>query len=129
MDKPRPDPDVEEARSLLAHADAERDPVRKLAALEEALDLLDVVEEDSPEGSQEKTLARNLRRSYTRRLLTQLVQLKSVDLLTWFDYAQFLLLRLQKDVESLLLDDPGLKASYDQFLALWPVDVLDVLKR
>ena len=123
------DPDVEEARSLLAHADAERDPVRKLAALEEALDLLDVVEEDSAEGSQEKTLARNLRRSYTRRLLTQLVQLKSVDLLTWFDYAQFLLLRLQKDVESLLLDDPGLKASYDQFLALWPVDVLDVLKR
>ena len=123
------DPDVEEARSLLAHADAERDPVRKLAALEEALDLLDVVEEDSPKGSQEKTLARNLRRSYTRRLLTQLVQLKSVDLLTWFDYAQFLLLRLQKDVESLLLDDPGLKASYDQFLALWPVDVLDVLKR
>ena len=124
-----PNPDVEEARSLLAHADAERDPVRKLAALEEALDLLDVVEEDSSEGSQEKTLARNLRRSYTRRLLTQLVQLKSVDLLTWFDYAQFLLLRLQKDVESLLLDDPGLKASYDQFLALWPVDVLDVLKR
>jgi hypothetical protein len=123
------DTDVEEAKSLLAHADAERDPVRKLAALEEALDLLEVVEEDAPEGAKEKTLARNLRRSYTRRLLTQLVQLKSVDLLTWFDYAQFLLVRLRKDVESLLLEDPALKASYDQFLALWPVDVADVLKR
>jgi hypothetical protein len=123
------DTDLEEARSLLAQADNERDPVRKLAALEEALDLLELVEEDSPEGAKEKTLARNLRRSYTRRLLTQLVQLRSVDLLTWFDYAQFLLVRLRKDVDAILLDDPGLKASYDQFLALWPVDVLDVLKR
>ena len=123
------DTDLEEARSLLAQADAERDPVRKLAALEEALDLLEVVDEDSPEGAKEKTLARNLRRSYTRRLLTQLVQLKSVDLLTWFDYAQFLLIRLRKDVDAVLADDPALKVSYDQFLALWPVDVVDVLKR
>jgi hypothetical protein len=123
------DTDLEEARSLLAQADAERDPVRKLAALEEALDLLEVVEEDSPESSKEKTLARNLRRSYTRRLLTQLVQLKSVDLLTWFNYAQFLLIWLRKDVDVILADDPALKVSYDQFLALWPVDVVDVLKR
>ena len=112
---------LDEARSLLARAEGERDPARKLAYLEEAIDLLDDMEES--------TVARNLRRSYTRRLLSQLVQLRSADVVTWFDYAQFLLQRLRSDVEALLAEDAALKAAYDEFMALWPVDVQQVLRR
>jgi len=111
---------LDEARSLLAQAEAERDPARKLAHLEEAVDLLDEVQ---------STLSRNLRRSYTRRLLSQLVQFRSADVVTWFDYAQFLLQRLGSDVEALLVEDAALKAAYDDFMALWPVDVQQVLRR
>jgi len=112
---------IDEARSLLARAEGERDPARKLAYLEEAIDLLDEIEES--------TLARNLRRSYTRRLLSQLVQFRSADVVTWFDYAQLLLVRLESDVKALLAEDPALKSAYDDFMALWPVDVQQVLRR
>jgi hypothetical protein len=111
---------LDEARSLLAKAEGERDPARKLAYLEEAIDLLDDIE---------STLARNLRRSYTRRLLSQLVQFRSADVVTWFDYAQLLLVRLESDVKALLVEDPALKSAYDEFMALWPVDVQQVLRR
>jgi len=110
---------LDEARRLLEAADMEADPVRKLAALEEALDLLDEV--------QDTRRAANLRRSYTRRLITQLFVLKKADIVTWFDYARFLLLRLEPDVAAVLKDDPDLKASYDEFLALWRVDARKLL--
>jgi hypothetical protein len=119
--------DVDEARSLLAQADAERDPEKKLGTLEEAIDLLDLVAEEAPEGSREKTLAANLRRSYARRLLAQLVELRSADLLMWFGYAQFLLERLGDEVEALLEEEPGMRTAYETFFALWPVDVRALL--
>jgi len=108
---------LDEARRLLEAADKEADPARKLAALEEALDLLDEI----GEGPQ-RSLAANLRRSYTRRLITQLLALKKADILTWFDYVRFFLLRLSTDVEAVLKDNPELKAPYEEFLALWRVD-------
>lgn len=111
---------LDEARRLLQAAEAEADPERKLAALEEALDLLEEVENT--------TLAGNLRRSYTRRLIVQLVQLRKVDVLTWFDYARVLLVRLQPEVASALQEDPELKRRHEEFLALWPVDAARALK-
>ena len=117
----RQNPVIAEKLARVHAQEAERDPARKLAYLEEAIDLLDDMEES--------TVARNLRRSYTRRLLSQLVQLRSADVVTWFDYAQFLLQRLRSDVEALLAEDAALKAAYDEFMALWPVDVQQVLRR
>ena len=111
---------VQEARSLLERAEGERDPERKLAYLEEAVDLLDDMED---------ARARNLRRAYTRRLLGQLVRLRGTDVFTWFDYAQLLLLRLGSDVQAILAEDAALKGAYDEFMALWPVDVQQVLRR
>ena len=105
---------LEEARELLEAAEVESDPERKLAALEEALDLLDEAEDP--------VLAANLKRSYTRRLITQLFVLKKADVLTWFDYARFLASRLRPEVEALLREQPDLKVAYDEFLSLWNID-------
>jgi hypothetical protein len=113
-------PEIEEARSLLDLAEKERDPERKLAALEEAVDLLD-------EGGDPR-IASNLRRSYTRRLIGQLFMLKKADVLTWFDYARFLLLRMQPEVAEVLKLHPDLERQYEDFLALWPVDAAAALK-
>ena len=113
-------PEIEEARALLDAAEKERDPERKLAALEEALDLLD--------EAGEAKIASNLRRSYTRRLIGQLFMLKRADVLTWFDYARLLLLRMEPEVAEVLQSHPDLKRQYDDFLALWPVDAAAALK-
>jgi hypothetical protein len=114
---------IDEAKQLLQAAEAEADPQRKLAALEEALDLL-----DEAQDGRAKVLAGNLRRSYTRRLITQLFALKKADVLTWFDYVRFLLLRLQPEVEAVLKENPELQAPYQEFLALWAIDAVQALK-
>ncbi|MGQ0654294.1 MAG: hypothetical protein ACT4P4_18855 [Betaproteobacteria bacterium] len=93
--------EIAEARGLLEAADKEPDPERKLSALEEALDLLEEVSD--------RAVAANLRRSYTRRLIRQLFMLKKADVLTWFDYARVLLLRLEPEVQAALQADPDLK--------------------
>jgi hypothetical protein len=118
--------DAEDARKLLVQAEAETEPDEKVAALEEALDLIDLVLEEAPEDAKERTLVANLRRSYARRLLVQLVALRSADILMWFGYAQLLLTRMREDVAA-ALTDPGVKAGYEAFFSLWPADVRALL--
>jgi hypothetical protein len=111
---------LEEARELLQAAEKESDPERKLAALEEALDLL----EETPDSA----VAANLKRSYARRLVTQLFGLKKTDVTTWFDYVRFMALRLEPELEVVLKENPELRQPYEEFLALWRVDALRILK-
>lgn len=119
--------DLDNARSLLAQAETERDPVRKLAALEEALDFLEAADQETEAGSRAKVLVANLRRSYMRRLVTQLLDLKGSDLPTWFAYAQFLLVRLRSDVRAVLAENPELERRYEEFIQLWDADLRRVL--
>lgn len=122
--------DIEEARGLLFRAEAESDPSRKLTALDEALDLLEIITAvDSSASEHEKTLAANLRRSHTRRLLEQLVLLRHVDMKVWFDYVYLLFRKLKSDVEALVREDPRLQAAQDDFFRLWSEELRDVLER
>lgn len=114
---------LEEARELLQAAEAETDPAQKLASLEEALDLLDDVED-----AKDRAIAGNLRRSYTRRLISQLFALRKADILTWFDYVRVLVFRLEAEVAEALEESPDLKARYDEFLGLWAVDAVEALR-
>ena len=79
--------EIQEIRELFDRVEREADPRRKCAALEEALDLLDAAPEDGGElSSSEQSLVRNLRRSNTRRLLSQLVGVRDVHFDVWFSY-------------------------------------------
>lgn len=118
--------DAEDARKLLVQAEAESTPDEKIAALDEALDLIELVFEEAPEDAKEVTLVSNLRRSYARRLLVQLTALRSADLLMWFAYAQLLLTRMKDDIAA-ALTDPKVKADYEAFFSLWPEDVRKML--
>jgi len=112
--------EIQEIRELFDRAEREADPRRKCAALEEALDLLDPSSEDGGElSSSEQSLVRNLRRSNTRRLLSQLVAVRDVHFDVWFSYLSLLFFRLGPEVEAVLKDDENVRAAYDAFVGLW----------
>ena len=94
-----------------------RDPRRKHAALEEALDLLDALSEDERELS-DRSLVRNLRRSNTRRLLSQLVAMRDVHFDVWFRYLSLVFFRLGPEADALLKEDDKLRNAYRSIIGL-----------
>ncbi len=122
-------PEIQEIRELFDRAERESDPRRKHAALEEALDLLDALSEDVDELSEtDLSLVHNLRRSNTRRLLSQLVAARRVDFDVWFSYLSLLLFRLGPEVEALLKDDQAVRTAYDAFIGLAGPEAMETLE-
>jgi hypothetical protein len=121
--------DIQEIRDLFDRAEREPDPRRKCAALEEALDLLDAASEDgSGLSSSERSLVRNLRRSNTRRLLSQLISASDVHCDVWFSYLSLLFFRLGPEMDALLKEDDTLRAAYDAFVGLWGPEAAKALQ-
>ena len=74
MDLPK---EIVEAREYLEKAETETNAERKIEELKEGIDLVELYLEDNPDASYEvKTLIKNLRRSHTRRLLSQILSIK-----------------------------------------------------
>ena len=121
---------LKEIRDLFDRAERESEPQRKVADLEDALDLLETLSE---EGSQlapsDQTLVRNLRRSNTRRLLSQLVGMRNVQFDVWFGYLSLLIFRLGPEMDTLLKEDEDLRSAYLAFVSLWGPDAIDVLQK
>jgi hypothetical protein len=111
--------ETQEIRELFNRAERESDPRRKHAALEEALDLLDALIEDERHLSQsDRSLVRNLRRSNTRRLLSQLMAIRDVHFDVWFSYLSLLFFRLGPEVAALLKEDETVRTAYHGFIGL-----------
>jgi hypothetical protein len=121
--------EIHEIRELFDRAEREPDPRRKCAALEEALDLLDAESEDESElSSSERSLVRNLRRSNTRRLLSQLVAAPDLHFDVWFSYLSLLFFRLGAEVDAILKEDETLRAAHDAFVGLWGSEAAKALQ-
>ena len=122
MDIPR---DILEARSFLEQAEKESNPERKLKELREGIDLLELYKEENPNISEElSTYIKNLRRSHTRSLLSQLLSISKIEFEAWFDYIVLLITKLEDEINYAIENDPELKENYDKFCALYS----DVLK-
>ncbi len=79
--------ELQEARTLLEKAELESDPLKKAKAMHEAIALLDSYRERHESlPDNEKHVIANLRRSYTRRLLSQLHTLMNIRMEKWFEY-------------------------------------------
>ena len=115
------------ARTLFECSEREARPARKFAALEEAIELVDVVLEDPAIAQADYELALNLRRSYIRRLLAQLLNMKKIEFHDWFNYIQLLLIDHKDDTEGILAGNAGLKESYQSFIALWAPELIEIL--
>ena len=117
--------DIAEARSLLEKAERESDPEQETHHIEEALALLETVDDATPA---EKQLISNLRTSYARRLLTRLPRRESVP----FDVCLFyygVMVQLAREIEALTAADPALEARRKQFLSVWGPDILAELEK
>ena len=124
-----PSKELEEARQLFEKAERETDPDRKFASLEEALDLIDDFSDEHPAESAELLFAHNLRRSNLHRLLSQLADMRNLQIESWFKYIKLLLLRIEPEVASILASDPPLRTAHRKFLALWGDELIDALQR
>jgi len=115
--------EIEEARVLLERAECELDPDQKTRILLEAIEQLDscAAEDISPA---ERTLVSNLRISHTRRLLAQLVALKSMPMDAWRDYFAIFLHFLRGEVELLVKEDAQFAENYGRFKRSWSREFL-----
>lgn len=117
--------DIAEARALLEKAERESDPEQETHHIEEALGLLETVDDATP---QEKTLISNLRTSYARRLLTRLPRLESVSFDVWLFYYG-VMVQLAREIRVLTAADPALEERRKQFLSVWGPDILAELEK
>ena len=112
--------DIAQARMLLERAEREADPEQETRHIEEALLLLEMADDPTPD---ETRLIGNLRSSYARRLLTQMPKLRSVSFEIWLFYFN-VLVQLASEVEALTRADPVLASNRQAFLEMWGPEVL-----
>lgn len=112
-------PDLDRARKLLELAEREVNPERKFMALEEGVNILNEYAYDQSVSNQERDYALNLRRSNVRRLLNQLIEMPSIELIEWFRFSHLLMVRLEIDVKAVLEEDTSLKKKLGWFINLW----------
>jgi hypothetical protein len=112
-------PDIQEARNEFERAESEPDPTAKLDALEEGLALVEEVLAESGIAEPEKGIARNVRRTYLRRLIQQLVRMPNVQFSDWFGYMRLLLVDQRDVVNEILAADAVLNAAYQVFSSQW----------
>jgi hypothetical protein len=117
--------EIAQARTLLERAERESDPEQETRHIEEALLLLESVEDPTPD---ETRLIANLRLSYARRLLTRMPNFKSVSFEKWLFYFN-VLVQLASEVEALSTSDPALAANRQEFVAMWGPEVLAAAER
>ena len=122
--------DLDRAQSLFELAEAAKDPARKHAALDEALGLVEVyVEDETSASSGDVAKAYNLRRSHTRRLLAQLVEMKGVQINLWYKYMLLFLGPLKAEVDAIVAQDSLLNAKLLDFLNLHFDAFKDIMER
>jgi len=117
--------DIAHARTLLERAEREADPKQETRHIEEALLVLEMADDPSPD---EARLIGNLRSAYARRLLTQMPKLRSVSFEIWLFYFN-VLVQLASEVEALTRVDSVLASNRQAFLGMWGPEVLAATER
>jgi len=115
--------EIEEARVLLERAEREPDPDKKTEVLLEAIEQLDFCAAEAVSQA-EITLVANLRISHTRRLMEQLVAVKSISMDTWYGYGAFFLYFLKDEVDLLVKEDARFAGNYERFKNTWSREFL-----
>jgi hypothetical protein len=116
--------EIVEVRTSLEQAEKETDPIKKYEELRDGLDSIEFYLEEQQDPPEDLTLyIVNLKRSHTRRLLTQLISLMNLEIDVWLEYVVILITELQDEVKFAIKSDQTLKDNYDKFLSVWS-DVL-----
>ena len=110
-------PDVIEAKSLLENALEQTDHGKRTAYFEEALDILDSYISDYPETPQ-KTFIKNIRLTYTRKLLEGLASFRErdIDIGTFVRYYGIFTDKANKEFVTICEKYSNLEKEYKSFV-------------
>lgn len=125
---PRSVPEIREAVALFESWERSMNDLSAAKHFTEAVQLLDDYLECEPE-SPHKQFIQNLKVSNTRRLLQQLAQIDKTDFALWLEYALVALALVDREAESIMDANPGLKADFDAFRNVWGAVLAEALQR
>lgn len=118
--------DVSEAIDLLSSFEKSNDHSQKTRDFADAIDILNDFLRHNPE-SPHASYVRNLKVTYTRRLLEQLPKLATLNIDDWFSYSVPLLLNASGDVDAAINGNPDLEQNLKAFLAIWSDEAVRLL--
>src|SRR3989338_3328143 len=102
---------ITKAKECFDAAEAESDLDSKLPHVKAGLALLDQFLEQHPDASDDDTkLIREIRRALTQRLLVQFLSTQEFHQVTFIDYFELFMLRLQEEMSYITTMEPFLKA-------------------
>lgn len=121
--------EIVEARASLEQAEKESDPIRKYEELRDGLDSIEFYLEEHQDPPEDlTTYVVNLKRSHTRRLLTQLLLLTNIEIDVWLKYVVLLITELENEVKYAIQSDQKLNENYDKFFAVWSDELRAAIK-
>lgn len=128
MSGPREVPEIREAIALFEAWEASINDAAAARGFAQAVQILDDYLECEPQ-TPHKAFIGNLKMSNTRRLLQQLSQVDEKDFSLWLEYAVSAIAAVDKEADAVMRANPGLKADFDAFLAVWGGAVTGALQR
>ena len=120
--------DIEEARNFLEKAEYASDPKLKIHYLTDAIDIIDSYIEDLSTENDTTVYIKNLKMSHTRRLLSQIVSLREIEIEVWLGYMALLFTKLKDEVKNVTDNDLALKKNLDSFKDVWKTELLEAAK-
>ena len=120
--------DVSKARELLRKYEQAPNHKERIHYFKNALDLLEPYRSDEPD-SHVGHVAKNIRRTYIKKLLESLPSLSTLDIDEWSEYFMLLFLKQSDEVESLCQENAMLNKYYKDFIRIWGQEVINALQK
>ena len=73
--------------------------------------------------------AKNIKRTYTRKLLEKLPSLSQMPINDWFEYLKILVLSVPGEVDEITSEHPLLKKNEEDFCSIWAAELISILKK
>ena len=110
--------DLVEAVQFLKFFEESSVHTKRTRAFEDAIEIFNSHLQDAPDTSH-KLFIKNLKRTYTRKLLEQLPSFFTLDIYDWFGYCKLLLISVQNESEEIGKEYPHLKQNAEKFIEVW----------
>ena len=121
-------PEIREAIALLESWERSINDLHAARGFTEAVQILEDYLECEPD-TPHRSFIQNLKLSNTRRLLQQLARVDRKDFSLWLEYALAALSAVEKEAQSLMAADSGLRKDLDAFEHVWGDVLAQALKR
>jgi len=120
--------DIEDGQNFFEKAESEKNPKLKIRYLEDAIDILNSYSEDFPDDIKNINKIKNLKVSYTRRLLVQLTTLNDIEVDDWLHYLRVFIIKLGNEIKEVTKNDPNLNFNLSKFKDIWKVELREAAK-